>query len=172
MPGFNKLLFFSSVMRQLCPAPNKFAMIATRFIGSQPSTCQPDSEEYLKAQKMAFEKNNIVVTMNTLEQGTLLIGLNVNELQPHFLASPPMRKSNSIFSEKERDAIRDMQEKYRAKLTQFWVLKTITCIATKSERGETIYHVHPQQVKMGKSISFGESDRPAESDNELSSYSC
>lgn len=123
---------------------------------------KPHSAEYIKAQGEAFTKMKIPFTLCKLPQGTELVGLNINQIQPHFFGGSPLCELAALanLSPLKKAEFDKMHEQYFASIRTFTVLAPISCITT-SEEGNIIFYVHPSVTKMeNKKISLEEINSP------------
>lgn len=122
---------------------------------------KPHSEEYIRAQGEAFTKLKIPFTLSQLPQGTELVGLNINQIQPHFFGGSPLCKFTALanLSPHKKAEFDNMHDQYFASIRMFKVLAPISCITT-FEEGNTFFYVHPSATKMEKKIPFEEINSP------------
>ncbi|WP_133127474.1 hypothetical protein [Legionella nagasakiensis] len=139
-----------TAIRSTVPAAR--ALSSLRFFSETPNF-HPHSEEYLAAQRAAMSRAEISTEITRLPEGTRLIGPNVQVQEPHLMGSVPVytRESLPKLSEREKQTLLDMKEKYFGRLVEYEVPKEIDCVTGKTDHGEPVFYVHHRALAMKRS---------------------
>uniref|UniRef100_UPI0013EF6868 hypothetical protein n=1 Tax=Legionella nagasakiensis TaxID=535290 RepID=UPI0013EF6868 len=138
-------------LRTVIPTAQR-ALSSLRFFSETPNF-HPHSEEYLAAQRAAMSRAEMPTEITRLPEGTRLIGPNVQVQEPHLMGSVPVytRESLPKLSEREKQTLLDMKEKYFGRLVEYEVPKEIDCVTGKTDHGEPVFYVHHRALAMKRS---------------------